>query len=234
MDGVSGRLLAVIDGDTFTVAVPAGEFTVRILGIDAPEFDDVGQRALAEKARTALRDLMANGPLRLVADAEPMDAGGRLLRHVYQADLLLAADLARQGWARVLSIPPNLARRDVIDRAVAEARAADRGIWALDAGNISLSVDKVGEVVTLANIGAEPLDLSGWWLVSLRGKQGYRFPPATTIAPGATLRVVAGDIPGPHRFPQRSVWNNTHPDPAELRRLDGRIAAVWDDPVAPK
>ena len=44
LDGASGRLVAVIDGDTFTVAAPSGEVTVRIVGIDAPEFDDVGQR----------------------------------------------------------------------------------------------------------------------------------------------------------------------------------------------
>lgn len=229
--GVSGRLLAVIDGDTFTVAVPSGEVTVRILGIDAPEFDDVGQRKLAEQASDALRVLIGDGPLRLVADIEPSDAGGRLLRHAYRADRLLAADLARQGWARALSIPPNLAQRDVIDRAVAEARAANRGIWALDTTGVSLTVDKVQEIATLANTGLAPLDVSGWWLVSLRGKQSYRFPPKTAIAPRATLRVVSGQAPGVHRFQQRNVWNNSTPDPAELRGADGRIVAVWDDPV---
>ena len=230
VDGVSGRLLAVIDGDTFTVAIPSGEVTVRILGIDAPEFNDVGQRDLAEKARTALRDLLENGPLRLVADAEPLDAGGRLLRHVHQANRLLAAELARQGWVRVLPIAPNVAQRVVIARAVAEARAADRGMWALGGVGVALSVDKVAEVVTLTNTGPAPVDIGGWWLVSLRGKQSYRFPPLTTVAPGKTVRVVSAGGSGTHRFQQRNVWNNTSRDPAELRRIDGRIVAVWDDP----
>lgn len=228
-DGVSGRLLAVIDGDTFTVTVPSGEVTVRVLGIDTPEFDDVGQRKLAEQASDALRALIGSGPLRLVADIEPADAGGRLLRHVYRADRLLAADLARQGWARALPVPPNLAQMDAIQRAVTEARAANVGIWALDSAEVSITVDKIQEVATLANTGSAPLDVSGWWLVSLRGKQSYRFPARTTLAPGATLRVASGGVPGSHRFQQRNVWNNSSPDPAELRRADGRVVAVWDD-----
>ena len=71
-----------------------------------------GSATLAEQAREALRTLIGDGPLRLIADAEPADAGGRLLRHVYRADRLLAADLARQGWVRALPIPPNLAERE--------------------------------------------------------------------------------------------------------------------------
>lgn len=228
-DGASGRLLAVIDGDTFTVTGPSGEVTVRILGIDAPEFDDVGQRKLAEQASDALRVLIGNGPLQLVADIEPSDAGGRLLRHVYRADRLLAADLARQGWARALPISPNLAQMEAIQRAVAGARAAEAGIWALGTAAVSITVDKIQEVATLANTGSAPLDISGWWLVSLRGKQSYRFPAKTTLAPGATLRVVSGGATGAYRFQQRNVWNNSSPDPAELRRTDGRVVAVWDD-----
>lgn len=229
LDGAAGRLASLIDGDTFTVIIKSEEVAVRILGIDAPEFEDVGQRELANKAGTALRALIGAGPLRLVADIEPADAGGRLLRHAYRADRLLAAELARQGWARALPVAPNLAERDAIQRAVAEARAANVGIWALDTARVSLTVDKVGEVATLTNTSPGPLDISGWWLVSLRGKQIYQFPPKTIIGPGATLRIASGQAPGAHRFQQRNVWNNTMPDPAELRRADGRIAALWDD-----
>ena len=229
LDGASGQLASVIDGDTFTVTTWSGEVTVRILGIDAPEFDDVGQRELAERARVALRTVIAAGPVRLAADVEPTDAGGRLLRHAYQADRLVAAELARQGWVRALPIAPNLAEREAIQLAVAQARAANVGIWALDTADVALTVDKVREVVTLTNTGTGPLVVGGWWLVSLRGKQGFRFPLGTTIGSGETLRVVSGQAAGVYRFQHRNVWNNSSPDPAELRRGDGRIAAVWDD-----
>ena len=229
LDGTPGRLGSVIDGDTFTVTTRSGEVTVRILGIDAPEFDDVGQRELAKQAREALRSLIGSGPVRLVADVESKDAGGRLLRHAYQADRLVAAELARQGWARALPVAPNLTERESIELAVATARAANVGIWTLDSASVELTVDKVREVVTLTNTGTGPLDVGGWWLVSLRGKQGFRFPLETTLGPGETLRVVSGQAAGVHRFQHRNVWNNNSPDPAELRRSDGRIVAVWDD-----
>ena len=198
-----------------------------------------GSATLAEQAREALRTLIGDGPLRLIADAEPADAGGRLLRHVYRADRLLAADLARQGWVRALPIPPNLAEREVIDRAVAEARAAARGIWALDVGGVSLSVDKVKEVVTLANTGSAPLDISGWWLVSLRGKQSYRFPTKTTITPGETLQVVSGGDPGHASIPaaQRLEQHQTRPSRtashrrAHRRRLGRPRFALGDAAV---
>ena len=234
LDGASGRLVAVIDGDTFTVATPSGEVAVRILGIDAPEFDDVGQRPLAEQAREALRTLIGDGPLRLIADAEPADAGGRLLRHVYRADRLLAADLARQGWVRALPIPPNLAEREVIDRAVAEARTAARGIWALDVGGVSLTVDKVQ-----GSRDAEPTPARSLWTFpaggssACAGNRATDFQLRPPLPPAKTLQVVSGETPGTHRFRPRNVWNNTRPDPAELRRTDGRIVAVWDDPASP-
>ena len=235
LDGASGRLVAVIDGDTFTVAAPSGEVTVRIVGIDAPEFDDVGQRDLAEQAREALRTLIGDGPLRLIADAEPADAGGRLLRHVYRADRLLAADLARQGWVRALPIPPNLAEREVIDRAVAEARAAARGIWALDVGGVSLSVDKVKEVVTLANTGSAPLDISGWWLVSLRGKQSYRFPTQTTITPGEDPSGRVRGDPGHASIPaaQRLEQHQTQTQPNCVAPTDAS-SAFGTTPLRPR
>ncbi|MCY3956743.1 MAG: thermonuclease family protein [Chloroflexi bacterium] len=229
LDGTPGRLGSVIDGDTFTVATRSGEFTIRILGIDAPEFDDVGQRELAKQAREALRSLIGSGPVRLVADVESKDAGGRLLRHAYQADRLVAAELARRGWARALPVAPNLTEQAAIELAVAAARAANVGIWALDSASVALTVDKVREVVTVTNRGPAALDVSGWWLVSLRGEQGYRFPPGATIDPESAVRVVSGQSSGAHRFQQRNVWNNTSPDPAELRRPDGRVVAVWDD-----
>ena len=171
--------------------------------------------------------------MRLVADTESKDAGGRLLRHAFRGNRLLAADLARQGWARALPVAPNLAQQDAISRAVVEARAADRGIWALNSASVTLTVDKVREIVALTNTGPAPLDLGGWWLVSLRGKQGYRFPPGTQIDPGATAHVVSSQATGAHRFQQRSVWNNSNADPAELRRDDGRVVAVWDDSGPP-
>ncbi len=230
LDGAAGWLVEVIDGDTVTIAVDGGQATVRILGIDAPELDDrAGQRGLAAQAREALRALVGRGPLRLVADAEPTDDGGRLLRHAFLGERLLAADLARQGWARALPVAPNLAHQNAIAAAAAQARQDGVGIWALTAVDLTLTVDKAEEIAALSTAGGAPVDVSGWWLVSLRGAQVFTFPAGSVVAPGAPLTVAAGKAAGALRFGRSPVWSNGSRDPGELRRPDGRIAAVWDD-----
>jgi hypothetical protein len=98
---------------------------------------------------------------------------------------------------------------------------------------LEIEVDKSAEVATLRNTSGAAVDLSDWWLVSVRGAQVFRFPPGQGLAPGAELRVAAGEAAGELRFGDRNVWNNVRQDPAELRRPDGRVAATWEDPDPP-
>ncbi len=234
LDGHPGRLIEVIDGDTLRIEVAGAESVVRLIGFDTPELDDpAGQAALAVRAREELGRLLADGSVELVADAELREpGGGRLLRHALSDGESVGVRLAHMGLARALPRPPNLAQRKAIDAAVAEAREAERGMWAPLAG-LEIEVDKSAEVATLRNTSDAVVDLSGWWLVSMRGAQAFRFPPGQRLAPGAELHVAAGEAPGELRFGDRNVWNNAQQDPAELRRPDGRVAATWEDPDLP-
>ncbi|MGH9150362.1 MAG: thermonuclease family protein, partial [Acidimicrobiales bacterium] len=74
----------------------------------------------------------AGTPVRLVRDVEARDRYGRLLAYVYRArdDLFVNLALARDGMADLLTIAPNVAHRDALAAAAAEARRADRGLWA--------------------------------------------------------------------------------------------------------
>lgn len=53
-----------------------------------------------------------------------------------------------------------------------------------------------GEWVDLTNLGANPVDLSGWWVrdAAYRGEKahGYTFPAGTVVAPGDRLRLKIG------------------------------------------
>ena len=234
LDGRPGRLLEVMDGDTLRIEVAGVKSVVRLIGFDTPELDDpAGQAALAVRAREELRRLLADGSVELVSDVELREpGGGRLLRHALRNGESVGVRLARMGLARALPREPNLAYREAIDAAVAEARKAGRGMWAPLAG-LEIEVDKSGEVATLRNTSDAVVDLSDWWLVSVRGAQAFRFPPGQALAPGEELRVAAGEAPGDLRFGDRNVWNNSQQDPAELRRPDGRVAATWEDSDLP-
>ena len=232
--GQAARVVQVIDGDTLDVVVEGVEHTVRLLGIDAPELDDTGgQAALAEQAREALVALAGDGAVILIADVEPLDDTGRLLRHVMRADVVLSVELARQGWVRSCEYAPSALFRDAIAEAQQVARAAARGRWAPPVAGLAMTVDKTAETVVISNNGGAPLDLSGWRLVSLRGAQAVEIPAGTVLDPGATLTVASGSSQGDIAFGQRHVWHNEYRDSAELRRPDGRVALYWDDPASP-
>ena len=207
---------------------------MRLLGIDAPELDDTGgQAALAEQAREALAALVGDGAVILIADVEPLDDTGRLLRHVMRADVVLSVELARQGWVRSREYAPSALFRDAIAEAQQEARAAARGRWAPPVAGLAMTVDKTAETVVISNNGGAPLDLSGWRLVSLRGAQAVEIPAGTVLDPGAALTVASGSSQGDVAFGQQHVWHNEYRDSAELRRPDGRVALYWDDPASP-
>jgi len=123
----------VVDGDTIRVHIGSEE-TVRLIGIDTPE--SVDPRSPVEcfgvEASTHLQELLPVGTrVRLVRDVEARDRYDRLLAYVYRAEdgLFVNEQMARDGYADVLTFPPNVAHAaDFVD-AVREAREAGRGLW---------------------------------------------------------------------------------------------------------
>jgi micrococcal nuclease len=59
------------------------------------------------------------------------DVYDRTLAYVYRLPdgLFVNAELVRQGYARVLTIPPNVAHTDELVALAGEARDAGRGLW---------------------------------------------------------------------------------------------------------
>ena len=78
----------------------------------------------------ARADVVARA-VRLIGDAEARDRYGRLLAYVYRAGdgLFVNAALVRGGYARTLTIPPNVAHAGQLAALADEARRAGRGLW---------------------------------------------------------------------------------------------------------
>ena len=105
---------SVTDGDTINVSLGDQHEAVRLIGIDTPEVKDPDKpvECYGEAASTYTKQLLPKGTaVRLERDAEARDKYGRLLAYVYRAGdgLFVNLELARQGYANVLSIPPNIA-----------------------------------------------------------------------------------------------------------------------------
>ena len=123
-----------VDGDTIRVDIAGEDETVRFIGIDTPETH--GRNGLVEcfgkEAAAQTAQLIPLGTeVRLVRDAEARDRYGRLLAYVYRTkdDLFVNLALAREGYADVLTYPPNVAHANDFVAAVRAARNANQGLW---------------------------------------------------------------------------------------------------------
>ncbi len=131
----AAEVLRVVDGDTIVVRIGGLEESVRLLGVDTPE--SVDPRSPVEcfgmEASRHTETLLPPGTeVRLVRDVEARDRYSRLLAYVYRADdgAFVNLQLVRDGFADVLTYPPNVAHADDFTTAAAQARDQGLGLWA--------------------------------------------------------------------------------------------------------
>ena len=98
-----------------------------------------------------------------------------------------------------------------------------------DTLSVSLEVNEQAETARITNTGAEPIELAGWKLVSVRGNQVFdQFPAGLALAPGESLTVTSGPTArqgaGFLRWSDQNMWSNSG-DPGQLIDRDGNIVA---------
>jgi hypothetical protein len=81
-----------------------------------------------------------------------------------------------------------------------------------------VALDKRGELVTLRNVGQEPVDLAGWRLCSIKGNQ--EISVSGVLALGASQEF---------RSPDGTTWNNSERDDAALYNPAGQLVSYWVD-----
>ena len=130
----NAKVVRVVDGDTLVADVGGTDERVRLIGIDTPESVKQGApvECFGKEASKHTKELLAKGtPVHLVLDTEDRDRYGRLLAYVYRASdgEFINLALAREGYAGMLTYPPNVAHTDDFRSAVSQARAQGIGLW---------------------------------------------------------------------------------------------------------
>jgi micrococcal nuclease len=131
-----------VDGDT--LKLENGE-RVRLIGIDTPEMHESNKlyrdsqksgqdintiKALGRRAYKFTRDLVEGKRVRLEFDLEKHDKYKRLLAYVYLKDATFVnAEIVKQGYASLMTYPPNVKYADEFLRLYREARQNKRGLW---------------------------------------------------------------------------------------------------------
>lgn len=116
----------IVDGDTFDCR---GGPRVRLIGIDTPELSQVPYGAQASEA---LAELMPVGTeVALERDVELRDRYGRRLAYVWRDGAMVNWAMVRNGWAVLLTYPPNVQYVDRFEAAERAARAEGVGLWSV-------------------------------------------------------------------------------------------------------
>jgi micrococcal nuclease len=128
------RVKRVVDGDTFWIDDGSEKgIKVRLIGVDAPESRNSRKKEIAYFGREAsdyLTKLIGGKKIRLEYDTGHFDKYGRTLAYVYLEDgTFVNAKLVRDGYANVMTVPPNVKYADTFLKLERKARKQKRGMW---------------------------------------------------------------------------------------------------------
>jgi len=131
-----------VDGDT--LQLESGE-RVRLIGIDTPEMHDSSKlnrdsrnsgedistiKKLGRQSYEFTKKLVEGKRVSLEFDVEKYDKYNRLLAYVYLKDgTFVNAEIVKQGYASLMTIPPNVKYSDLFLKLYREARENKRGLW---------------------------------------------------------------------------------------------------------
>ena len=131
-----------VDGDT--LVLEDGE-RVRFIGIDTTEMHESNKLErdirrsgqdkstivkLGKQAYQFTKGLVEGKRVSLEFDVEKYDKYKRLLAYVYLKDgTFVNAEIVKQGYASLMTIPPNVKYADLFQKLYREARESRRGLW---------------------------------------------------------------------------------------------------------
>jgi micrococcal nuclease len=123
-----------VDGDTFWVMDAKGNTEkIRLIGIDAPEPRRTGNKEMGyfgKEASAYVKNLLTGRRIRLEFDIGKYDRYKRTLAYVFLEDgMFLNAHLVKEGYASVMTVPPNVKYADLFVNLQKEARENNRGLW---------------------------------------------------------------------------------------------------------
>lgn len=128
---IDGTVVRVVDGDTIYVQLGDRIEKIRYIGVNTPEIHHPtkGEEPGGREAAAVNRRLVGGRHVRLELDVRMRDRYGRLLAYVWVGDTMVNAELVRQGYAQVMTVPPNVRYQDLFVKLQREAREANRGLW---------------------------------------------------------------------------------------------------------
>lgn len=131
-----------VDGDTLVLE---NKERVRLIGIDTPEMHESNKlnrdaqrsgqdvetiKQLGRQSYAFTKKLVEGKRVRLEFDVERFDKYKRILAYVYLEDgTFVNARIVQEGYASLMTYPPNVKYADLFLKLYQEARQNQRGLW---------------------------------------------------------------------------------------------------------
>jgi micrococcal nuclease len=124
----------IVDGDTFWIDDGSAKgLKIRLIGVDAPESRNSGKKLKGHYGNEAtgyLTKLISGKKVRLEYDVGHLDRYGRTLAYAYlENGTFINADLIKNGYATVMTVPPNVKYAETFLDLARKARKQEKGLW---------------------------------------------------------------------------------------------------------
>ena len=127
------KVVKVVDGDTIDVSVNGNKTRVRLIGVDTPESVSSDENKNCEEGKIAsqyTKDTLYGKNVYLEYDVGTTDKYGRTLAYVYTEDKEMYNEiLLKKGYARLMTIQPNVKYVNTFTKIQAKAREDKVGFW---------------------------------------------------------------------------------------------------------
>ena len=122
----------VIDGDTFECVIDGKTQKVRLIGVDTPESvhpDKNKNIAEGKKASDYTKEKLQGKKVGLEYDVQKNDKYGRILAYVWNESKMYNLELLEKGYAKVMTIPPNIKYSELFLEKQKIAQETNQGFW---------------------------------------------------------------------------------------------------------
>ena len=118
----------VVDGDTIELT---DNRRVRYIGINTPETIDSRKpvECFGKEAKEKNKELVEGKIIEMEKDVSEIDVYSRYLRYVYVDGILINSWLVENGYAQVMSVPPDVKYQKLFLSKEKIAREEKRGLW---------------------------------------------------------------------------------------------------------
>lgn len=172
---------SIVDGDTIKVELQGKTYTVRLIGVNTPETNHPtkGVEPYGFEAKEFTKRILTGKTVWLEFDTQEKDKYERLLAYVWLEkpkddseneirNKMFNAILVLEGYAQIMTVPPNVKYADYFVKFQREAIEHQKGLWRLEVYN-----SKVKKMTSIKESQQSITEINDFFVYVSKGGKRY-------------------------------------------------------------